>query len=148
MRSKLFVPGSRPEFFAKALASDADALSFDLEDAVAEEKKGEARDLLAQLLRSAEARATAKTLIVRVNGLNSAHFEADIAAVVLPGVSAERSIPHATSRAGAGRRTPPGESKIDATRPRPAGSGRRPPKSRRISSARHAPRPERVRACG
>jgi len=86
MRSKLFIPGSRPEFFAKALASDADALSFDLEDAVAEEKKGEARDLLSRLLRSPEARATAKTLIVRVNGLDSAHFEADIAAVVLPGV--------------------------------------------------------------
>ena len=35
MRSKLFVPASRPELFAKALASAADALSFDLEDAVA-----------------------------------------------------------------------------------------------------------------
>ena len=35
MRSKLFVPGSRPELFAKAAASAADALSFDLEDAVA-----------------------------------------------------------------------------------------------------------------
>jgi hypothetical protein len=30
VRSKLFVPGSRPELFAKALASAADALSFDL----------------------------------------------------------------------------------------------------------------------
>lgn len=29
MRSKLFAPASRPELFAKALASDADALSFD-----------------------------------------------------------------------------------------------------------------------
>jgi citrate lyase subunit beta/citryl-CoA lyase len=34
MRSKLFVPGSRPELFAKAMASEADALSIDLEDAV------------------------------------------------------------------------------------------------------------------
>jgi citrate lyase subunit beta/citryl-CoA lyase len=33
LRSKLFVPASRPELFAKALASDADAISFDLEDA-------------------------------------------------------------------------------------------------------------------
>ena len=32
MRSKLFVPGSRPEQFAKALASDADGISFDLEE--------------------------------------------------------------------------------------------------------------------
>lgn len=86
MRSKLFVPGSRPEFFAKALASDADALSFDLEDAVAEEKKGEARALLSGLLRSAETRASTKTLIVRVNGLDTPHFEADLAAVVVPGL--------------------------------------------------------------
>ena len=34
MRSKLFVPGARPELFPKAFASQADALSFDLEDAV------------------------------------------------------------------------------------------------------------------
>lgn len=86
MRSKLFVPGSRPEFFAKALASDADALSFDLEDAVAEEKKGEARALLSGLLRAAETRASTKTLIVRVNGLDTPHFEADLAAVVVPGL--------------------------------------------------------------
>ena len=36
MRSKLFVPGSRPELFAKALAGAADAISIDLEDAVEE----------------------------------------------------------------------------------------------------------------
>ena len=40
MRSKLFVPGSRPEIFAKALQSQADAISFDLEDAVHESQKG------------------------------------------------------------------------------------------------------------
>ena len=45
IRSKLFVPASRPELFAKALASDADALSFDLEDAVQEARTGEARRL-------------------------------------------------------------------------------------------------------
>lgn len=86
MRSKLFVPGSRPEFFPKAFASEADALSFDLEDAVAEDRKGEARKLLAEMLRSDMARTSGKTLIVRVNGLTTPHFEADIAAVVLPGL--------------------------------------------------------------
>jgi citrate lyase subunit beta/citryl-CoA lyase len=44
MRSKLFVPGTRPELFAKALASAADGVCFDLEDAVSEPRKGEARD--------------------------------------------------------------------------------------------------------
>lgn len=86
MRSKLFVPGSRPEFFVKALASEADGLSFDLEDAVAEEKKSEARDHLSRLLRSKPGQATTKTLIVRINGLDSPHWEADLAAVVLPGL--------------------------------------------------------------
>jgi len=35
MRSKLFVPASRPDWYGKALTSAADAISFDLEDAVA-----------------------------------------------------------------------------------------------------------------
>jgi citrate lyase beta subunit len=43
IRSKLFVPGSRPELFDKAFASSADAVSFDLEDAVPPERKAEAR---------------------------------------------------------------------------------------------------------
>jgi hypothetical protein len=43
MRSKLFVPGSRPELFEKAWQSEADAVSFDLEDAVAASAKGQAR---------------------------------------------------------------------------------------------------------
>lgn len=84
MRSKLFVPGSRPELFAKALAGPADALSFDLEDAVAAERKAEARGHLAALLASPAAAASAKTLIVRVNALDSAHFQADVQAVVRP----------------------------------------------------------------
>lgn len=86
MRSKLFVPGSRPELFAKALAGDADALSFDLEDSVVDERKAEARAALLTLLQSSAARATDKTLIVRVNAIASVHFEADIEAVVRPGL--------------------------------------------------------------
>jgi citrate lyase subunit beta / citryl-CoA lyase len=84
MRSKLFVPASRPELFAKALAGDADALSFDLEDAVQEARKGEARRTLAAFLRQTAERAPGKILIVRVNGLTTPHFEADLAAVVSP----------------------------------------------------------------
>ncbi|MGE8319877.1 MAG: HpcH/HpaI aldolase/citrate lyase family protein, partial [Comamonas sp.] len=89
MRSKLFVPASRPELFAKALASAADALSFDLEDAVAEPRKDEARALLRDFLQSPEAQGLGKmhkTLIVRVNAMDTPHFAADIAAVVQPGL--------------------------------------------------------------
>ncbi len=84
MRSKLFVPGSRPELFAKALASEADAISFDLEDAVHENRKDEARRTLQAFLKETAPRPRGKILIVRVNGLTTAHFEADVAAVAGP----------------------------------------------------------------
>ncbi|MGV2292639.1 CoA ester lyase [Trinickia sp. YCB016] len=86
MRSKLFVPASRPELFAKAFASAADALSFDLEDSVAAERKREAREALRTLLRSNDATTHAKVLIVRVNALDSPHFNADVDAVVQSGL--------------------------------------------------------------
>ncbi len=86
MRSKLFVPGSRPELFAKALTGDADGLSFDLEDAVAPERKPQAREHLRQLLSSPEAQASGKTLIVRVNGQDTPYFQADVDAVVRHGL--------------------------------------------------------------
>jgi len=86
MRSKLFVPASRPEFFAKALAGEADAISFDLEDAVQESRKVEARRTLQAFLQETPTRRLGKVVIVRVNGLTTPHFEADIAAVAWPGV--------------------------------------------------------------
>lgn len=81
MRSKLFVPASRPELFQKALAGDADALSFDLEDAVAESRKDEAREILRSFLRSPAALESNKTIIVRINPPDSPHFGADLQAV-------------------------------------------------------------------
>lgn len=84
MRSKLFVPGSRPELFAKALNGQADAISIDLEDAVPEARKEEARAAVAQFLRSPQALGSGKLIIVRVNAIGSPHFEADVQAVTLP----------------------------------------------------------------
>ena len=85
MRSKLFVPGSRPELFAKAMASEADGLSFDLEDAVDESMKETARKEVARFLRALPENH-GKTIIVRVNGLETPHFAADIAAITGPGL--------------------------------------------------------------
>jgi citrate lyase subunit beta/citryl-CoA lyase len=85
MRSKLFVPASRPELFEKAMAGEADALSFDLEDAVDEAVKDEARQNLARFLRSLPDNH-GKTIIVRVNGLATPHFDADLEAIVGPGL--------------------------------------------------------------
>jgi citrate lyase subunit beta/citryl-CoA lyase len=87
MRSKLFVPGTRPELFAKALASAADAICLDLEDAVSEPRKDEARETVRQLLlASGDAASSQKTLIVRVNAMDTPHFERDVAAVTQAGV--------------------------------------------------------------
>ena len=86
MRSKLFVPASRPELFAKALASAADALSFDLEDAVAAERKPQAREALRGLLQTSALSAHGKVLIVRVNAIDTPYFGADIEAVIQPGL--------------------------------------------------------------
>jgi len=117
MRSKLFVPASRPELFAKAMAGEADALSFDLEDAVDETMKDEARAALARFLAGLP-RGGAKTLIVRVNGLATPHFEADLEAAVGGGVhlvnlpkaeSADevKACADALAKAQRGARTPP-----------------------------------------
>jgi len=84
MRSKLFVPAIRSDLFAKAETSDADSLSFDLEDSVPEARKDEARDMLGEYLqtRATGPRTSAKDIIVRINAANSAHFERDVAAIV------------------------------------------------------------------
>ncbi|MEH3036227.1 MAG: CoA ester lyase [Sphingomonas adhaesiva] len=81
MRSKLFVPGGRPDFFDKALGGDADALSFDLEDAVPQDGKAAARARLAEYLASDAVRMSTKTIIVRVNDPSSTAFDADLAAL-------------------------------------------------------------------
>lgn len=86
MRSKLFVPGSRPELFAKALASEADAISIDLEDAVIESRKDEARGHVVDFLCSDDVLSSRKVIIVRCNALGTQHFEADILAITRPGL--------------------------------------------------------------
>lgn len=85
MRCKLFVPGSRPELFPKAFAGEADAISIDLEDAVDESRKDWARGETAAFLRGLPA-DTGKTVIVRVNGIDTPHFERDLEAVLGPGL--------------------------------------------------------------
>ena len=71
----LFVPGDRPERFAKAAASGADAIIIDLEDAVRSESKGFARVALSELPR------LACTVFVRINPVGSAEWAPDLAAV-------------------------------------------------------------------
>ena len=77
-RTYLFVPGDRPERFDKALASGADAVVLDLEDAVATDDKPRARDAVAQRLRTATVDERTRW-VVRINDEASAVFDADLA---------------------------------------------------------------------
>ena len=106
MRSKLFVPATRPEFFAKAMAGAADAISFDLEDAVEERRKGEARDTMSAYLEAPDANdVSGKMLVVRVDAVDTEHFSADVVGcawswlhvVNLPKVEGPDAVQHAAA---------------------------------------------------
>ena len=77
-RSVLYIPASRERALEKARELAADAIIFDLEDAVSPEEKLRARELLAGILASADYGARAR--IVRVNGLGTEWVEGDLAA--------------------------------------------------------------------
>jgi citrate lyase subunit beta/citryl-CoA lyase len=82
-RSWLFVPGDRGERFAKAVASGADMVVCDLEDAVALSAKAEARAVVSGWLGSGG------TACVRLNAHGTASYDADVAALTrLPGLAA------------------------------------------------------------
>ncbi|APW39810.1 CoA ester lyase [Rhodoferax koreense] len=85
-RTYLFVPGMRPERFGKALASGADAVVLDLEDAVAPEDKAAARSHIAGWLRDAAPQDRARA-VVRINDAASAWFADDLAALSGTGVT-------------------------------------------------------------
>ena len=78
LRSLLFVPGDRPDRMEKALGVGADAVILDLEDSVAGSAKAEARRAVAGFL--SEHRAA--NLWVRINPIEGAEAERDLAAVV------------------------------------------------------------------
>jgi citrate lyase subunit beta/citryl-CoA lyase len=77
VRSYLYVPGSDPRRIEKALASEADAVIFDLEDAVAPNRTEEARNTVAEVLRSEHE----KPVFVRINAPGSVLAEEDVETV-------------------------------------------------------------------
>jgi citrate lyase beta subunit len=85
-RSVLYMPGANTRALEKARTLPADALIFDLEDAVAPEAKEAART---NVVLAAESRAYGKREIaIRCNGLATAWGEADIAAIATSGADA------------------------------------------------------------
>ena len=85
-RSVLYIPGSRERALEKARTLAADAIIFDLEDAVAPDEKVAARSILAQALQNDYG---ARVRIVRVNALETEWGRQDVQAFAdHPGVDA------------------------------------------------------------
>lgn len=79
-RSLLFVPGSRPDRFEKAVSAGADVTCIDLEDAVAPDGKDTARDAtLAYLEASVDGRT--RPVGFRINSFGTDWVEADLTAL-------------------------------------------------------------------
>ena len=81
-RSELAVPGSNPALFAKALASEADYVFLDLEDAVAPADKESARRHVVAGLLEHDWRGRGKTICVRINGIDTHYMYRDLIEVV------------------------------------------------------------------
>jgi citrate lyase subunit beta/citryl-CoA lyase len=84
LRSLLFAPGNQPRKVAKVATFGADAAVLDLEDAVAESQKDEARRIIASAI------PTIRNTVVmaRVNGMTTGRCVDDLAAIVRPGLDA------------------------------------------------------------
>lgn len=78
-RSLLFVPGLRPDRYRKAVQAGADCVCVDLEDAVAVDRKDEARSLTLPLF--AEERPAGVEAMCRINSLDTLHGLRDIDAL-------------------------------------------------------------------
>jgi len=86
LRSVLYIPGSKPRALDKARGLPADAIIFDLEDAVIPEEKVAARDTLAEALKTGGYGARLK--IIRINGLDTEWGADDAKAAATMGADA------------------------------------------------------------
>jgi citrate lyase subunit beta/citryl-CoA lyase len=85
-RSLLFVPGSDPRKLERAGEAGADTIILDLEDAVAPERKAEARSNVAAVIRAGGLGGA--EVAVRVNAPGTPELPVDIGAVVAAGAAA------------------------------------------------------------
>ena len=85
IRSWMFVPGHRQRMIDKALGINADAIMLDIEDGVAPNEKDSARKNIAESL-GREKAPHSPARYVRINAIGHARMEADLEAVVRPGL--------------------------------------------------------------
>ncbi len=84
-RSWMFVPGHRQRMIEKALGLGADAIMLDIEDGVAPGEKDTARKLIGEALGRARLSGS-PARFVRINAIGHARMDADLEAVVRPGL--------------------------------------------------------------
>jgi len=85
-RSVLYMPGSNQRALEKARTLAADGLILDLEDAVAPDAKDVARTQVVEAVKAGG--YGGRELLVRVNGLNTPWFHADVVAAATSGADA------------------------------------------------------------
>ncbi len=85
LRSWMFVPGHRQRMIDKALGLNADAIMLDIEDGVAPNEKDAARKNIAESL-GREKTSGSPSRFVRINAIGHARMDADLDAVVRPGL--------------------------------------------------------------
>lgn len=83
-RTMLYVPGSKPGMLADVAIYGADAIMFDLEDAISLKEKDTARMLVYNAVKTVDYSNT--ELVCRINGLDSPYGERDIEAMVAAGI--------------------------------------------------------------
>jgi citrate lyase subunit beta / citryl-CoA lyase len=84
-RSWMFVPGHRQRMIDKALGLNTDAIMLDIEDGVAPNEKDAARKNIAESIGREKAPGS-PARFVRINAIGHARMNADIEAVVRPGL--------------------------------------------------------------
>ena len=82
-RSMLFLPGNNPNMLINGSCLGADAVIFDLEDAVSPAEKDAARILVRNTMRYMDFRGCER--IVRVNAVDTPYFAADLEAILPEG---------------------------------------------------------------
>ena len=79
-RSTLFIPGNNPAMLQNADIFGADAVIFDLEDAVNITEKDNARNLISCYLKSQK--SFPMEVVIRINGLDTDFYQKDLDAIV------------------------------------------------------------------
>lgn len=95
----IYVPGSRPERFAKAVATGAELVILDLEDAVAPSAKDQARSDVVGWLSARETDGPGPVFQVRINAADTSWHQADLAALADLRLEVEVRLPKVESLA-------------------------------------------------